>query len=88
MKKIDCFGFYVGGPVCGSCAAQKRCRAILVSDGFDLAGSLVEELLEAVPEGTRFAETNRVSEMVQQLLKPPTEGALDPETAELLDMLE
>lgn len=89
QKEKACFGFYLGGVVCGQCIAAKRCKAILVSDGFDLAAALVEQLSNELPDVAEFRDSDRVSDLVEQLLKPPAKGAkADPEREELLDLLE
>lgn len=49
--KRTCFGFFTGEDSCQRCAAAKKCKAILVSDGFDVAGGILEELLATLPEG-------------------------------------
>lgn len=49
--KRTCFGFFTGEDSCQRCAAAKKCKAVLVSDGFDVAGGILEELLATLPEG-------------------------------------
>ncbi len=51
-KKRTCFGFFTGDDSCQRCAAAKKCKAVLVSDGFDIAAGVLEEVLATLPEGT------------------------------------
>ena len=51
----SCFGFFVGDETCrGRCSAAKKCKAVLVTHGFDIAGGVLEELLSTLPEGAVF----------------------------------
>lgn len=52
-SKRTCFGFFTGEPEnCQRCAAAKKCKALLVSDGFDVAAGVLEEIMETLPTGT------------------------------------
>lgn len=77
-----CFPFYSGGPTCQNCVVSKRCKAILVSDGFDMIAAFLEEMLTDLPN-TEYKDTDRVSELATQLLKPPV-GELYSEGEEVL----
>lgn len=95
--EIDCFGFYLGGPTCNNCSASKRCRAILITHGFDIMAAYAEQLLAALPEGLILVDTDKVSEMVNTMFEPEKNTAAiakyrlkaglsdDPELAQLLD---
>lgn len=50
-SKRTCFGFFTGDDSCQRCAAAKKCKAVLVSNGFDIAAGILEELLATLPEG-------------------------------------
>lgn len=50
--KRTCFGFFTGDDSCQKCAAAKKCKAILVTNGFDVAAGVLEEILATLPEGT------------------------------------
>lgn len=86
MSDPNCFGFYGGNHLttCSSCTAVKRCKAILISDGFDVLGDIVNQLTLELPAGTTFRDTDRVSEMLKQLQNPP--APLTKEEAELLNL--
>lgn len=83
-REVDCFGFYTGGGICASCSASKRCKAILVSDGFTIVSEFVDHVVGTLPEGG-YKDTDRVTELVDQLLSPLT--PLSSEEAELLGIL-
>lgn len=86
-KEIPCFGFFNSDPVCDGCPASKRCRAILVSNGFDLVSSLIDELSSSLPGEARYNDTDRVTTLVDQLIKPPPVRPIAPEMKELLQMV-
>lgn len=82
-----CFGFFAGSQKisCQSCVAARRCKAILVSDGFDVMGALVEQLIAELPDDVVFIDSEQVSAWVDQLLHPVTE--ISKEEAELLGLV-
>lgn len=80
-----CFGFYIGSPVCGMCAAHKRCKALLITDGFDIVGSLVEHL-EAELKDAQYRDTDKISELTDQLITLPDD--LTEEEKELLSLFQ
>lgn len=82
---INCFGFFAGKsvPACMNCVAAKRCKAMLVTHGFDLLADLLDNLSAELPNIT-YRETDRVSEIVQQIFNPPQ--PLGPEALEALKM--
>lgn len=47
----SCFGTFLGTDECKRCAASKLCKSVLISNGFDLVASMVEELAASLPEG-------------------------------------
>jgi len=57
---ITCFGFYGGettnvaeGIICSSCTHKRRCKALLITDGFDVVAGVIETLLEELEGPTR-----------------------------------
>jgi len=77
IKTDDCFSFFSGGPACKRCLAAKRCKAILVTHGFNLIGDFLEHLMGELPEKGIYQDTDRIGEMIEQLLKPEVELAKD-----------
>ena len=86
----DCFGFYMGNPVCNQCSARQRCKAVLISNGFDIVAAMVDELVLELPEDGAYYDTDRVPALVEQLLFPPVDTHQDEIDAEdeLLNLLE
>jgi len=68
---VNCFGFYSGGPVCIGCAINKRCKAVLISNGFDVVGALINQLTATLPEEGSYLDTDLISKMTDQLLEKP-----------------
>lgn len=92
MSVVDekpCFGFYAGDVVCNGCGAQKRCKAILVTNGFDLLAAVVEQMSLDLPKTAKFRDSDRMSDLVDQLFKPPTtdDPGISKEERELLSLL-
>lgn len=71
-EEASCFGFFAGGknPACNLCLANKRCRAILVSHGFDMVAAAADSLMSDLPD-VMYRDVERVSELVKQLKQPP-----------------
>lgn len=67
-----CFGFYTSSSICSQCVAQKRCKAILVSHGLDILGDSIESMLLDFPDNATFTKTDRITVMMDELLKPST----------------
>lgn len=90
ISEKDCFGFYMGNPVCNRCPPRQRCKAILISNGFDIVGGAVELMIQELPDGKAYYETDRIPTMVDQLMYPPVDAHQDEIDAEneLLDLLE
>lgn len=65
-----CFGFFNGEVTCTRCFAMKRCRAVVVSNGFEIVASVVEELVRDLPDNGQFYDTDSVKEITDQLLFP------------------
>jgi hypothetical protein len=86
MTDQPCFGFYSGGPVCATCTATKRCKAIVVSNGFDIVADALGQMLATLPD-QNYRDTDRVSELVDQLLDPP-ENVLSAEAVDVLRELD
>ena len=68
-----CFPFYSGGDSCRICTSSKRCKAVLATHGFDIVARGIALLTAELPEGA-YRPSDRVSELVTQLLEPPTTG--------------
>ena len=92
MKKDDkdCFGFYMGNLVCNQCSARQRCKAVLISNGFDIVAAMVDALVLELPEDGAYFNTDRVPSLVDQLFFPPVDTHQDEIDAEdeLLNLLE
>lgn len=86
-KNGTCFGFFGGSSklACERCVAARRCKAILVSDGFDLVAELLEQLVAELPANAVFVDSDRAAVLVDQLLKP-TES-LPPEVEDLVGLV-
>lgn len=83
----NCFSFYGGNQnaACQSCMASRRCKAMLISDGFQILGDLVDHLTTELPPGN-YRDTTRVKEITKILVSPePIE--LSDQERELLGML-
>jgi len=89
-KDFDCFGFYMGNPVCNQCSARQRCKAVLISNGFDIVAAAVDDLVMQLPEQAAYYDTDRVPSLLDQLLHPPVDTHQDEIDAEddLLNLLE
>lgn len=86
-REGTCFGMYAGTArrECASCVAARRCKAVLVSDGFDVLAELLDSLFAELP-AVKYRDTVRVVELVDQLLKPPATESLK-EEEELLGVI-
>jgi len=86
----DCFGFYVGNPVCNQCTIRQRCKAVLISNGFDIVAAAVDGLVLDLPEDAAYYDTDRIPRLVDQLLFPPADTHQDEIDAEdeLMNLLE
>lgn len=68
---VQCFGQYNESAMCNLCKASRRCHSVTMSEGLDILGAMVEQLVETLPAGKRYRDTDRVSEVVDQVVKPP-----------------
>jgi len=73
----DCFGFYMGNPVCNQCSARQRCKAVLISNGFDIIAASVDALVLQLPDNAAYFDTDRVPSLVDQLMFPPADTHQD-----------
>lgn len=82
-----CFGFFFGDghQSCSSCLAARRCKALLISDVFDIVAEITEGLVEDLPVGA-YKDTRRPAELVKVLIDPKKSGLTD-EEAQLLGLL-
>lgn len=72
-KDIQCFGFFAGydNSSCYGCTAAKRCKAVLVSHSFDILADTIQHLVEELQD-VPYKNTDRVSDLVDQLKSPPS----------------
>lgn len=68
MADETCFGFYVGNETCKRCGLEKKCKALLVSNGFDIMADVLDSLMGKFGEAVTFKETERLPELVDYLL--------------------
>jgi hypothetical protein len=59
---------------------------MLVSDGFNILGDIVDQLVAELPPG-QYVEVTRASQQLQMLLNP-TLGSMTPDDATLLGLLQ
>jgi len=88
VNEKDCFGFYMGNPVCNSCSARQRCKAILITNGFDIVAAAVDQMALELPDNAVYFDTDRVPSLVDQLMNPPHDTHQDEIDDELLTLLE
>jgi len=90
MNDKDCFGFYMGSPVCNQCSARQRCKAVLISNGFDIVAAAVDGLVLDLPDNGAYYDTDRIPSLLDQLLFPPADTHQDEIDAEdeLMSLLE
>lgn len=76
----DCFGFHhANATVCKACAAERRCKSVLISNGITILGEFIEGLIDTLPENAGYKETQYMAEIVEQLVAPPPPGQSDEE---------
>jgi hypothetical protein len=82
MRDPPCFGFYAAdlAPACRACKANRRCKAVLQTDGFDILADIVDHLATNLPPGL-YEESPRISEIVRQLRTPPSTPRLEEQTS-------
>jgi len=73
----DCFGFYMGNPVCNQCSARQRCKAVLISNGFDIIAASVDAMVLQLPDDAAYFDSDRVPSLVDQLMFPPADTHQD-----------
>jgi len=90
MPEVGCFGFYLGGPICSGCSLKARCKAILITNGFDIMASLVEDLVNGLSDSS-YKDTDRIPEVVTQLLEGPPKvemhQKIEDEEIDLIELL-
>lgn len=60
-----CFGFFGGEGECRACPVAKKCKSLLVSDGFDLAAAVLEELIRTLPEDGTYVLTPEIEAFLE-----------------------
>lgn len=60
-NKRTCFGFFSGEDNCQRCAAARKCKAVLVTHGFDVAEGVLEEVLATLPEGSYTIDVDEIN---------------------------
>lgn len=85
LTEPNCFGFFGGSRHgnCSQCLANKRCKAILVTHGFDMMSTFIETLLGDLDDTDLFLDSNRVSDLATQLKEPPKFG----QNQDILEMM-
>lgn len=85
--QLDCFGFFAGdrNSVCARCRISKRCKSVLITDGFDVLGQLANTLANSLPEGRVYTESDQLRVMVDQLVNPKID--LSESERELLNLM-
>lgn len=84
---MECFGFYGGQRgICVRCALQKKCKALLVSHGFDILNAALQSKLENLPDGS-YNDTDRISEVTLQIMEGPKNIELNVDEEELSSLL-
>lgn len=84
----NCFTYYGATSVCNACVAAKRCKAMLISHGFDIIGAILEEMTRDLPEDVSYNDSDRMSEICTQLLIPPVKAPILEDDLELILALE
>lgn len=65
----SCFGTYSHHFQCDeNCSLLRQCKAFLVSDGFDIAASVVETLEQNIAKGVEFPDADWAAVQWQVLL--------------------
>ena len=82
--KIRCFGYYSQQPTCGRCPVSKRCKAVLITHGFDIVAALLEQMMDDMPD-QRYWGGKSTTATMDQLIAPPND--VDERREELDDLL-
>ena len=70
MNTGDCFGFYTGEWKCtDGCKSMQQCKAIVNSDGLDVASDVLEQLIAELPDKS-YVSTPFHRVVLQQVLNP------------------
>lgn len=87
-QEPSCFGMYLSTYTCTTCILQKKCKALLVSDGFDIVAAMVEQLIEQLPENMSYTDTDRASELMMQVMTPNIKKNSSDDVMDLLNQLQ
>lgn len=75
----SCFGFFGGQNhgVCQRCGVAAKCRAVLLTHGFDIVGNAIELMMAELPDAP-FADHDRIPRLTDELIHPPAAEQIDP----------
>lgn len=82
---LDCFGFYQDAPVCQGCVPWKRCKAVLVSNGWSIAAAALETMVAELPDHNQYTDSDRIPVILNMVLSPKP---VVEEKDDLLDLLQ
>lgn len=71
MSEGSCFGYYTGEFKCkeGGCRLASPCKALVNTDGLDVASDVIDSLVEDLPVQD-YCPTDSVRALLKQLLDP------------------
>lgn len=73
MYGKECFGFYIKSPTCEGCDANRRCKSVTVTNGYDIIGEMVDHLVESL-EDKEYVDADSMSLITEQILNNGTFG--------------
>ena len=83
---IKCFAFFSGEPTCMACKEMRRCKTVLMSDGFNLVADALDSLVAELDPDAEFTDTIETDGIIKQLMTGGKVKATDSES-ELLKAL-
>jgi hypothetical protein len=84
----SCFGFFAAERPCDVCPLRTRCKAVVVTHGMDIVAGVIETMLAELPD-QKYRDTDRLPELIEQLINPPNAAkvGLTKEESDLLNAL-